>query len=73
MDTSCDESGPERDADVSCPRRSVWTRRSEVAGRPAVETVFPDGRLRHTHRHDAIMPVFCPTRQVDFVKNEKAQ
>jgi hypothetical protein len=33
--------------------------------------VRPDGRLLHTRCHDDILPVFCPTGQIDFVKSKK--
>jgi hypothetical protein len=44
--------------------------KSETADRPAVEMVRPDEGLLRTHCHDAIMPLFCPTRQPDFVKSK---
>jgi hypothetical protein len=33
--------------------------------------VRPDGRLPHTRRDNGILPVFCPTGQMGFVKSKK--
>ena len=61
--------GPE--ADASRHRRGARISNSEVANRSAAEMACPDGRLLHTRCHDDIMPLFCPTGQIDFVKSKK--
>ena len=59
------------EAEAGRHRRGAWISNSEVANRSAAEMVRSDGRLLDTRCHDAIMPLFCPTGQIDFVKSKK--
>ena len=59
------------EAEAGRHRRGAWISNSEVANRSAAEMVRSDGRLLDTRCRDAIMPLFCPTGQIDFVKSKK--